>query len=283
MLLNDLCHLLWTFMIYLRCNSAAHCDQSSTTFINYIFINHSLRQDQFFSATTVMLLMYRQVECSAAHCCLSHLLWCPWNSWRVSQEPLFTPLFLEPAAGSCYPQQLLLGVKCSFPSSCHCPSVRVRSCLFLSAFRSFTPSLLHPAKVVRLPFAANLHGVDGDLPASLPALGSQLWTLGLVPLKGSLHLLLRQNPELDQLCLSCSHGPHVRVKSWGGYLGGGTGAACWDPPSCPTPWGLSWPGDWVKTAWWRLQGRRSLLEAERTRKQNLGCGIFLRRRNMYIN
>lgn len=70
-LLNDICHLLWKFMIYLRCSSAAHCDQSSTTFINYIFINHRLRQDQFFSATTVMLLMYRQVECSVAACCTS--------------------------------------------------------------------------------------------------------------------------------------------------------------------------------------------------------------------
>lgn len=226
-------------MIYLRCNSAAHCDQPSTTFINYIFINHRLRQDQFFSATTVMLLMYRQVECSA-HFCLSHLLQCPWDSWRVSQEPPFTPLFLEPAAGSCYPQQLLLGVKCSFPSSCHCPSVRVRSCLFLAAFRSFPPSLLRSAKVVQLTFPANLHGVGGGLPASLLALGSRLWILGLVPLKGSLHLLLRWNPEFDQLCLSCSRGPHVRVKSWVGYLSGGTGAACWEP-CC-----LSWPGDWVK-------------------------------------
>lgn len=277
-MLNDLCHLLRKFMLYLRCNSAAHCDQSSTTFINYIFINHRLRQDQFFSATTVMLLMYRQVECSVGRCCLSHLLWCPWDSWRVSQGPPFTPLFLEPAAGSCYPQQLLLGVKCSFPCSCHCPSVQVRSCLFLAAFCSFPPSLLRPAKVVRLTFPANLHGVDGGLPASLPALSSRLWILGLVPPKGSFHLLLCWNPD--------------HLSGWGVGVVISVGE-----PALPVeinrhvpllfrrgrPWCLSWPGDWVKLlkCRWRLRGRRSLSEAERTRKLNLGCGIFhLHRRNM---
>src|SRR4029434_10100275 len=61
--------------------------------------------------------------------------------------------------------------------------------------------------------ASNLHWVDGGLPASLPALRSQVRVLGLLSFESGLDSLLPWYCELNEECSFCLGGPHHYVRS----------------------------------------------------------------------